>query len=407
MSEYINNSEKRVEDLLAFSLGVMSGENVKDLIDKYSEAINNITPHDMLKLEDRQMRMGITPEAIKKDVEKVINVFYKSLKNYQWEKPETGTFLYYLMLENSAFTFKLNQVKKILKNYKGRESSNFGEMKRELLPRFKEFFDFEQHYVKKENILFPYLEKIWENYRPLNVMWSLHDDIRKSLKKLVSMLEDRQSEWEEFSKILGKYYFLVFGMIQKEDLIVYPVASETVPEEAREEMQLQSFEYPFPFIEPPEKPESKQLNVQAESGREFPEGAEISSETGFMSAEQALFIFNTLPVDITFVDENDKVCFFNRAKERLFPRSPAIVGRTVQNCHPPESVHVVEKIIESFRSGKKDHADFWIQMKGKFILIQYFAIRDEEGQYKGVLEVSQEVTEIRRLEGEKRLLDWE
>jgi PAS domain S-box-containing protein len=407
MSEYINNSEKRVEDLLAFSLGVMSGENVKDLIDKYSEAINNITPHDMLKLEDRQMRMGITPEAIKKDVEKVINVFYKSLKNYQWEKPDTGTFLYYLMLENSAFTFKLNQVKKILKNYKGRESSNFGEIKRELLPRFKEFFDFEQHYVKKENILFPYLEKIWENYRPLNVMWSLHDDIRKSLKKLVSMLEDRQSEWEEFSKILGKYYFLVFGMIQKEDLIVYPVASETVPEEAREEMQLQSFEYPFPFIEPPEKPESKQLNVQAESGREFPEGAGIRSETGFMSAEQAMFIFNTLPVDITFVDENDKVCFFNRAKERLFPRSPAIVGRTVQNCHPPESVHVVEKIIESFRSGKKDHADFWIQMKGKFILIQYFAIRDEEGQYKGVLEVSQEVTEIRRLEGEKRLLDWE
>lgn len=407
MSEYINNSEKRVEDLLAFSLGVMSGENVKDLIDKYSEAINNITPHDMLKLEDRQMRMGITPEAIKKDVEKVINVFYKSLKNYQWEKPETGTFLYYLMLENSAFTFKLNQVKKILKNYKGRESSNFGEMKRELLPRFKEFFDFEQHYVKKENILFPYLEKIWENYRPLNVMWSLHDDIRKSLKKLVSMLEDRQSEWEEFSKILGKYYFLVFGMIQKEDLIVYPVASETVPEEAREEMQLQSFEYPFPFIEPPEKPESKQLNVQAESGREFPEGAGIRSETGFMSAEQALFIFNTLPVDITFVDENDKVCFFNRAKERLFPRSPAIVGRTVQNCHPPESVHVVEKIIESFRSGKKNHADFWIQMKGKFILIQYFAIRDEEGQYKGVLEVSQEVNEIRRLEGEKRLPDWE
>ena len=407
MSEYINNSEKRVEDLLAFSLGVMSGENVKDLIDKYSEAINNITPHDMLKLEDRQMRMGITPEAIKKDVEKVINVFYKSLKNYQWEKPETGTFLYYLMLENSAFTFKLNQVKKILKNYKGRESSNFGEMKRELLPRFKEFFDFEQHYVKKENILFPYLEKIWENYRPLNVMWSLHDDIRKSLKKLVSMLEDRQSEWEEFSKILGKYYFLVFGMIQKEDLIVYPVASETVPEEAREEMQLQSFEYPFPFIEPPEKPESKQLNVQAESGREFPEGAGIRSETGFMSAEQAMFIFNTLPVDITFVDENDKVCFFNRAKERLFPRSPAIVGRTVQNCHPPESVHVVEKIIESFRSGKKNHADFWIQMKGKFILIQYFAIRDEEGQYKGVLEVSQEVNEIRRLEGEKRLPDWE
>jgi PAS domain S-box-containing protein len=126
-----------------------------------------------------------------------------------------------------------------------------------------------------------------------------------------------------------------------------------------------------------------------------------------MSAEQALFIFNTLPVDITFVDENDKVRFFNRAKERLFPRSPAIVGRAVQNCHPPESVHLVEKIIESFRLGKKDRADFWIQMKGMFILIQYYAIRNEEGEYKGVLEVSQDVTDIRRLEGQKRLPDWE
>jgi len=130
--------------------------------------------------------MGITPEAIKKDVEKVINVYYKNLKNHQWKKPEEGTFLYYLMLENSAFTYRLNEVKKILKRYKGRESTDFSELQKELLPRFKEFLAFEHHYVKKENILFPYLEKIWDYYRPLNVMWSLHDDIRALLKKLLA-----------------------------------------------------------------------------------------------------------------------------------------------------------------------------------------------------------------------------
>ncbi len=112
-------------------------------------------------------------------------------------------------------------------------------------------------------------------------------------------------------------------------------------------------------------------------------------------------------MDITIVDENDKVLFFNKAKDRFFPRSPAIVGRLVQNCHPPESVHIVEKIVEAFKIGKKDKADFWIQMKGKFILIQYFALRDENGNYKGVIEVSQDITEIRNLQGEKRLLNWE
>ena len=408
MSEFINNSEKRVEQLLAFSLGVMNGEDVRELIEKYSSAVTHVTPHDMLKLEDRQMQMGITPEAIKKDVEKVINVFYKNLKNYQWEKPKEGTFLYYLMLENSAFTYRLNKVKKILKSYKGRESIDFSKLKNELLPHFKEFLAFEHHYVKKENILFPYLEKTWENYRPLNVMWSLHDDIRALLKKLLGMLEDEKSRWKDFSKLLGKYYFMVFGMMQKEDLIVYPVAAETVDTNAWDEMHRQSFEYPFPFIDPPKKPEenSKQSGTKAIS-EELPENRGIRSETGFMTIEQALLIFNNLPVDITFVDENDRVRFFNRAKERFFPRSPAIIGRSVQNCHPPESVHVVEEIVKTFRSGEKNQADFWIQMKGKFILIQYYAIRNEQDEYKGVLEVSQDVTGIRNLEGEKRLLEWQ
>lgn len=406
MSEHINNSRKRLDSLLAFSLGIMNGEDGKKLIEKHKDAIEHITPHDMLRLEDKQIQMGISPGDIKKDVEKVINVFFKSLERYEWTKPREGSFLYYLMLENEAFAFKLNQVKKILRSYKGKEQSAFNSLKNELKPFFKEFEQFDYHYIKKENILFPWLESIWDSYRPLKVMWSLHDDIRRSLKQINSLLRNEDTEWISFNRLLGKYFSLVFRMFQKENIIIFPVASETVKEEVWQQMHLQSFEYPFPFIEAPVKPELKKDEKTEESSK-LAVSNRIFSETGNMSPEQALLAFNNLPVDITIVDENDKVLFFNRAKDRFFPRSPSVVGRSVQNCHPPESVHVVEKILEAFRKGKKDMADFRIQMKGRYILIQYFALRNEKGEYKGVLEVSQDVTGIKKLEGEKRLLNWE
>ena len=408
MSEFSNNNKKRVEDLLAFSLGIMSGEDGRMLLEKYKEAIEHVTPQDMLNLEDKQMQMGIKPEAIKKDVDKVINIFFKKLKEYSWEKPEEGTFLYYLMLENSAYEFKLNKVKKVIKSYKGREESDFKLLKNELLGHFEEFSKFESHYVKKENILFPFLEKKWDNYRPITVMWSLHDDIRKKLKQLLQTLKSDTSSWADLNKQIGKYYFLVFGMIQKENLIIYPVASETVSDDEWEEMHNQSFEYPFPFIETPVKPKSitgsvieKQTEISQIDGAFM-----LKSETGELNLEQILLLLNNLPVDITFVDENDKVRFFSRPKERFFPRSPAIIGRAVQNCHPPESVHIVEKIVTAFKNGEKDNAQFWLELKGKFILNQYFALRNDKNEYKGVVEVSQDVTDIRALKGEQRLLDW-
>jgi DUF438 domain-containing protein len=409
MSEFINNNEKRVEDLLAFSLGMMSGEDGRMLIEKYKETIEHVTPHDMLKLEDKQMQMGITPKAIKKDVDKVINVFFRKLKEYSWKKPEEGTFLYYLMLENKAFEFKLSNVKKIIKSYKGREIADFKQLKDDLLNLYEELKEFEAHYIKKENILFPFLEKKWSSYRPLKVMWSLHDDIRKKLKQIIQTLKSDTSLWIDLNKKIGAYYFLVFGMIQKEDLIIYPVASETVSDDEWEEMHKQSFEYPFPFIETPVKPESTKEPVsEKQTGISQIDGdLKLKSETGELNFEQILLLLNSLPVDITFVDENDVVKFFSRPEERFFPRSPAIIGRTVQNCHPPESVHIVGKIVNAFKNGEKDNARFWLQLNGKFILIQYFALRNNKGEYKGVLEVSQDIAGIRTLEGEQRLLDWD
>lgn len=135
-------------------------------------------------------------------------------------------------------------------------------------------------------------------------------------------------------------------------------------------------------------------------------GGPLPLDTGALTAEQIDLMLTSLPVDISFVDEADTVVYYSATPERVFPRSPGVIGRKVQNCHPPKSVDVVERILEAFRSGKRDVAEFWIESGGKFIHIRYFALRDKSGAYKGTLEVSQDVTAIRALRGERRLLDW-
>lgn len=409
MSEYITNNEKRLESLLSLSLGLMSGENGKELIDKYREDIDHMTPYDLVRLEDRQIRMGIGTKEIKQYIDKVINVFYESLKDYRWVKPQEGTFLYYLMLENSMYEFQLQKVKVILRGYKDRDVPGRDEISGELLSHFTTFSDFESHYIKIENILFPVLENKWDYYRPLKVMWSLHDDIRKKLKEILVLLKSEEASWKEIIKEVGQFYFLVYGMIQKENLVLFPIARETIDDEDWQSMHRQSFEYPFPFIEAPSKPEESSIRKSEPGSQSRLLNGELffQSETGNLNTEQINLMMNTLPLDITLVDENNKVVYFSGGKERFFPRSPAIIGRDVKNCHPPESVDIVEKIVESFRNREKDKASFRIKMKGHFIVIEYYALRDKAGVYRGVLEVSQDISELKRMEGEKRLLDWE
>jgi hypothetical protein len=133
----------------------------------------------------------------------------------------------------------------------------------------------------------------------------------------------------------------------------------------------------------------------------------LGLSTGQMTLEQINLMLTHLPVDLTFVDEDDRVAYYSEGPERIFPRSPAIIGREVRNCHPPKSVHIVNKILDAFKSGARGTAEFWIELGGRFIYIRYFAVRDSNGYYRGTLEVSQDLTEIRKLEGQQRLLDWD
>ncbi|MDF2890090.1 MAG: putative sensor protein [Clostridia bacterium] len=392
----------RINHLIEYVQGIMNGENGKDLYLKYRSDLEQVTPQEAFEIFHSLLQKGCKPVEILVILDKVINVFYKSLIGYAWRRPEKNSFMDYLLQENRALIFKLEAIKEIIKE------KDFRAGKNELLQKIRELQQFNHHYLKKENILFPFLEKKMKKFDGLAIMWALHDETRAQLKKVIETLEAEDSK-EEFNIDLGNLFFAMYGLIKKEELILFPAASEIIEQNEWIEMQRQSLEYEFPFIKRPQG-EMTEVNMAVDTHEfieDFKDGCQFKTETGILDFDQILLIFNALPVDMTFVDENNKVKFFTRPKDRIFPRSPAIIGRDVDKCHPPQSVHVVHEIIDSFRNGKKNHATFWINVKEKMILIQYFALRDSKGLYKGVLEVSQDITEIRALEGEKRLLHWE
>ncbi len=234
---------------------------------------------------------------------------------------------------------------------------------------------------------------------PSQVMWSLDDDIRGMLKELMLLLESADSL--KFSAAAKTAIQTIRDMIYKEEHILYPVSIDTLSEEEWAAVKAGEHEIGYAWIEPAV---SKNDNSQKRTFNNQNDG-KLELDTGVMTLEQVNLLLKHLPVDISFVDENDEVAYYSATEERIFPRSPAVIGRKVQNCHPPKSVHVVKEILGDFRSGKRSTAEFWIQMQGKFIHIRYFAVRGADGKYKGCLEVSQDVTDIRKLEGEKRLLD--
>lgn len=398
----MNTNEKRINNLTEYVQGIMNKEDGKELYAKYRSDIEQVTPQEVFEIFYNQLQKQVEPLEILEFLDKVINVFYKSLASYSWKRPEQNSFLDYLIQENKALAGKLDAIKEIVKDGKVQER------REELISKLRELQHFNHHYLKKENILFPYLEKKMKKFNGLSIMWALHDETRAQQKKVIDCLESETCKENEFNTEIGKLFFAMHGLIKKEELILFPSASEVINEDEWREMQKQSLEYEFPFIEKPKETADRDISQGSSVlAADIEEGCRFKTETGSLNLEELLMIFNTLPVDITFVDENNKVRFYSDSKDRIFPRSPAVIGRNVEKCHPPQSVHVVNKIVDAFRAGTKDNAVFWIDARGKKILIQYFALRDAEGRYRGVLEVSQDITAITKLEGERRLLHWE
>ena len=277
---------------------------------------------------------------------------------------------------------------------------------------FKELFgklcEVEKHFVRKENQLFPYLEKYgWTS--PSQNMWAFHDQIREEIKQARKAIESK--DFQSIVYTTNTVYRSLEHILQVEEGRLLPNAMGMLSEDDWKEFREGDEEIGWMFDkEPTPYPEPEYIHPSQDTKkRKLPFSLEDRThyDEGYLTPEQVNFIFKLMPMDITYVDENDRVVFYNRGDDRVFPRSAGIIGREVKFCHPPKSVDQVLRILDEFKKGTQDVAEFWIQFKGKFVHIRYFAVRDDEKNYKGVIEMSQDVTDIRALEGEQRLLDWD
>jgi DUF438 domain-containing protein len=269
--------------------------------------------------------------------------------------------------------------------------------------------ELEKHYSRKENLVFPYIEKNGITGPP-SVMWSVHDDIRAELKKVKAFLESGIYSPKETKEIIDNIALPLLNqvteMIYKEENILFPMCLEVLTEGEWKEIYDQSDDIGYTLITPKKEWNPEEVKItDTEKVGIAPEGY-LKFDTGILKLEEISGIFNSLPFDITFVDKDDTVKYFSHG-DRIFERTKAIIGRKVQNCHPPESVHVVNQIVADFKEGKRETADFWINFMGKFVHIRYFPVRNETGEFLGTLEVTQDLTKIKELTGEKRLLDEE
>lgn len=404
----MNINEARVTRLVNYVQGVLEKRDGKTLYLEYRPEIEAVTPQEVFEILYRVWSTGTSHSDILNILDKVINVFYHALSQYDWPKPAPGTFIDLMLRENEAMNEKMDQVKAVLKQ--GQTLTN----REKLIETLTPLLDFEAHYLKKENILFPAMEQKMSRFEGVAIMWALHDTTRASLKKVLQLLNDPSASEPEINAELGQLFFNMIGLDQKESLILYPCAVEALTPEDFASMTRQSFDYGFPFLAPETIPEQVLADGPA-APHLSPSlsGLEINTGTGTLAVDQLITLLNALPVDMTFVDENDKVRYFSRPKDRFFPRSVAILGRDVRYCHPPESVDKVLEIVQAFKEGRQDTASFWINLRGRKVLIQYFALRtpsdnpDAPPTYRGVLEVSQDITDIQKMEGERRLLSWE
>lgn len=397
MSEFTNTKQERIQILNLYMVGIIEGKNGAKLVKDLGLKETSFLPTDVIAVFDLLFDAKFEVSKLKPASNKLFNILYESLKAYPQIKPEKNSFIGYFQKDNA-------QIKQILKKLNPLIQSINHEIREESLAELhKQFNELQKtglHYTAKENILFPQLEAHWKDHDCLKLMWSFHDDIRQNLKQILALINSTNFDLKKFNKLAGLLFFNISTIIFREERILFPTMTETLNPALMDKMLIELAEMKLPFI----KIKNPVYKIKKEVDN-FNERI-INFSSGKISIEQIELIFNYLPVDITFVDENETVCFFSSPKHRIFPRSASIIGREVQNCHPPESVDVVNRIIKSFKSGEKEKAHFWLKLGEKFVLIQYFAVRDTNQNYRGVLEVSQEISEIQRLSGEKKLLDW-
>ena len=416
MSEFINNVSRRKETLKEALRQIHAGKPYQDVKQTFAEILQQASAGEIAEIEQALIAEGLPVEDIQYLCDVHVAMFRDSLDQQTPPQMMPGHPVYSFNAENELAALQLNECCQLLRKV---QDNPVKENVESLAAALQKLAEFDCHYLRKENLLFPFLEKYGFS-GPSSVMWGIHDDIRKAWKNMRKQLQEKDADPAAALAVVAEQFVPMENamreMFYKEEHILFPNALERLNDSDWRAIHSQEPDFGFAFIhrgtqwplnEQPVEIETAigEAILNEEKHERMNEMNEFPLTTGDLTLSQINLMLTHLPVDITFVDENDTVRYFSETPTRIFKRTPAIIGRKVQNCHPPASVHKVVEIVGDFRAGKRDSAEFWIQMNGMLIHIQYFAMRDAAGNYRGTLEVSQEISALRKLEGEKRLLD--
>ncbi|MBD3405519.1 MAG: DUF438 domain-containing protein [Candidatus Lokiarchaeota archaeon] len=382
------------------------GESPDVIKREFGDFLRRVDASIISKAEEELIKEGMPRENVHKLCDVHLAVFDESLEG-ESTLASPGHPVHILMEEHRILLATVEELYII-------GESLIGEMNQDVitekLKRMKHlvhhFKESSKHYHREENVLFPYLEKHGVKEPPA-IMWMEHDQIRSTEKQLYELTNDTDSSLFEkitqIVKIISKMNELLSDHFYKENNILFPTSLQVISEEEWTTIRKEFDEIGYCCFTP-DVPEFKETVSKQTTSKDVREDL-VQFETGAMSKDSLQAVLNTLPIDITFVDAKDQVRYFSDSAERIFVRSKAVIGRDVHLCHPQKSVHVVKQILNDFRDGSRDSAEFWINLGGRLIHIRYFAVRDDSDNYLGCLEVSQDITEIRKIKGEKRLLD--
>lgn len=402
MSEFINNSEMRKQTIKDIIKQLHEGKTVEEVKQQFEEAFEDVSASEITAAEAALIAEGVSASEIQRLCDVHASVFKGTIEEIHQHPSNAilipGHPLNTLMRENLAISRIINQeIKPYLQNLDDEESYQY------LLEGVNHLSQIELHYQKKENLFFPYMEK-YGIVAPPQVMWGVDDEIRADIKEIKTLLEQNSKLDSVIIQKIEDVMTRVEEMIFKEENIMAPMLLDHLTQEEWKKIADESREIGFLIKKVSEwNPVISTKDVEVKEEENVQEGL-IKLPSGIFNTEQLTWMLNTLPFDITFVDKDDFVKYFSEGKERTFIRTRSIIGRNVSNCHPPASVHIVEKIVSDFKSGRKDQEDFWIKLGDKFVLIRYYAVRNDQGEYLGVLEVTQDIKEIQQIVGEKRLV---
>ncbi|WP_298646798.1 DUF438 domain-containing protein [uncultured Proteiniphilum sp.] len=409
MSEIINNSLQRKELLRHLLLRLHEGDNPEVLRQRLIEVLRTIPYNEVVEVEQELISSNaLTAEEILEFCDLHTAVLDGSIDLQGAKQIPAGHPVDTFKKENRAIREQIDAYEGVKKRIPGITDLQVPGYILQLRTIFNNFSDIDKHYLRKEYLLFPFLEKHLITGPP-KVMWGKHDETRGLLKNAHEALASPISGTEELKStiqlVLDPTVEMIAGMIMKEEEILLPMAMDTLTEEEWYKVYRETPEFGYCLIDPREEWQPAGVEVKQQE-YVASDGIILSSGGFYLDELEALFLH--LPLDITFVDKNDKVRFFSHSPNRVFDRNRSIIGRDVRMCHPPASVHIVEQILTDFKSGKENKAVFWMSnFMGRFIYIEYSAVRGKEGEYLGVVEVTQDITQMRKLEGDQRLLSYE